>query len=103
MVFQLAFDQTSSPSSARTSNIRLFNVTDAVPTPAIGSFNIGRDADATNAILVLGLDVTDTSKTFRFEIGGGDAVTGIDYTIVSMQAYFHGRLGGLVLPAVLGF
>lgn len=41
------------------------------------------------------IPIADIGDTFRFEIGGGDTVTTVNYSVISVQAFYHGRLGAL--------
>ena len=104
LVFQVNFSHDSSPSTGRTTNIRLFNVPDSTPGQSV-PIGIGRNVMDSQVTAILGFEVAsaDLEENFRFEIGGGDTITDVVYNTVSLQCYYHDRLGALILPTVLGF
>lgn len=99
VVFRVNFSHTPNVAMARQTMIRGVNVTDAEPgTPE--PVSIGRDESSTSYVIeeTFDLEPADVGKVHRFEIGGGDPVIGLSWNAMSMQCYFHGRLGKLEVP-----
>lgn len=98
MVFQVDLSHNSS-NGGRTTNIRLFNVPDTTPGQSV-PLGIGRNVTDSHFTAILGFEVVsaDLEENFRFEIGGGDTITDVVYNTVSLQCYYHDRLGTLIVP-----
>lgn len=91
----VAFEHNSS-NSGRTTNIRVYNVTQGIGGAGV-VVGTGRNAEATSFSGTILYQVVNDNDVFRIEIGNGDSYTAIDWNAVAFQMWsvgpFTGTLG----------
>lgn len=95
---QLTISGHNSIGSARSTNIRFFNVT--LGTPGDGyEVTIGRNTGDTTITVPTLVNIPENvlDDVFRMEIGGGDNITGGDLTYVNFSINYIDRLADLVI------
>ena len=83
---EVGFEHNSS-NGGRFTQLRLFNVTDGVPTSLTTSIVIGRNVEVTQwtGNLLFEADDVAAQKYYRWEIGGGDAVSSMSWLTQSLS------------------
>ena len=83
---EVGFEHDSS-NGGRFTQLRLFNVTDGVPIPVTTSIGVGRNVEVTQwtGNLLFEADASAAQKYFRWEIGGGDTVSSIEWLTQSLS------------------
>jgi hypothetical protein len=84
----------NSPSSARLTNMRFFNITQATGSSGI-PVPIARNIEDTTFIFTDLITVPNTTDVFRIELGGGDAVTGGTMIGTSLAVNFVDNLSSI--------
>ena len=79
----------NSDNAGRTTNIRMFDITSAVPLGTVFPIGIGRNVTDTTISLSLAFVIAfaDIGDLFRIEIGGGDTLTAVSWSALSLTTW----------------
>ena len=91
LVLNGSFEHDSS-ASGRTTNVRLFNLTDGTPSANTFGIGIGRNSEVTNIPLIVPFELgaADINDEIQVQLGGGDVVTVGDFLAVNYAIFSIG-------------
>jgi len=81
----------NSSNGGRTTAIRLFNITTGSPVGSELNIGIGRNDTVIPATLMFELPLANEDDVFRVDIGGGDSVTSVSFTSLTLSLWNVGE------------